>query len=85
MAIDLKTGKEEILVTGHDFYSNPRISNDGQYLTFIAWDHPNMPWDHTILFFCELSKEGAIAKRIVCTTGKPLCSKRFKGRVFYKE
>lgn len=31
------------------FYSNPRISPDGMHLTWIAWEHPQMPWDGTEL------------------------------------
>lgn len=39
----------EILVSGNDFYSNPRISPDGKHLCWLTWNHPNMPWDG-----CEL-------------------------------
>lgn len=40
---------EQVLVTGSDFYSNPRVSPDGTQLCWLQWDHPNMPWDG-----CEL-------------------------------
>jgi hypothetical protein len=33
---------EEILVQGKDFYSNPRISPDGNRLAWLAWNHPDM-------------------------------------------
>ncbi len=33
------------LVAGSDFLAYPRISPDGSRLAWIAWDHPNMPWD----------------------------------------
>lgn len=32
-----------------DFVACPRLSPDGAWLAWIAWDHPNMPWDHTRL------------------------------------
>ncbi len=37
------------LVSGSRFLSNPRISPDGSKLSWLAWDHPNMPWDGTEL------------------------------------
>lgn len=38
------------LAEGHDFYSDPVFSPDGQELAFICWDHPDMPWDRTQLW-----------------------------------
>lgn len=37
------------IVSGSRFLANPRISPDGSRLAWIAWDHPNMPWDGTEL------------------------------------
>ncbi|HZD22410.1 MAG TPA: prolyl oligopeptidase family serine peptidase [Acidimicrobiia bacterium] len=45
VALDLSSGAEEVLVTGRDFVSSPRLSPDGTRLAWLAWDHPNMPWD----------------------------------------
>ncbi len=38
-----------ILARGHDFYMQPAWSPDGTKLCWIAWDHPQMPWDGTYL------------------------------------
>jgi len=38
----------EVVAQGHDFYAAPRWSPDGR-LAWLAWDHPNMPWDGTVL------------------------------------
>ncbi|HEX2902151.1 MAG TPA: prolyl oligopeptidase family serine peptidase [Jatrophihabitans sp.] len=42
------------VVGGSDFLANPRISPDGSKLAWIAWDHPQMPWDGTELRVAEL-------------------------------
>lgn len=37
------------IVSGSRFLAYPRISPDGTRLAWIAWDHPQMPWDGTEL------------------------------------
>ncbi|HEC26963.1 MAG TPA: S9 family peptidase [Gammaproteobacteria bacterium] len=37
------------LVSGADFYTNPVISPDGSQLAWIEWNHPQMPWDGSLL------------------------------------
>ena len=51
-----------ILASGHDFYMQPRISPDGSRLAFIAWDHPNMPWDGTTLYVADLDTTGPLPR-----------------------
>lgn len=46
-------GAVEVLATGCDFYSTPRLSLDGTRLAWIEWDHPNMPWDGTRLLVAD--------------------------------
>ena len=57
-------GNEKVLVEGADFYSNPRISHNGKYLCWISWQHPNMPWDNTTLYFSEINESGVPGKPI---------------------
>lgn len=45
------------LVGGHDFFSAPRPSPDGTRLAWLSWDHPDMPWDATILWVGDLSAD----------------------------
>lgn len=54
--------EESVLVKGADFYSSPRMSHDGQYLCWISWSHPNMPWDNTCLTVAEIKADGHLAK-----------------------
>ncbi|MFV0374212.1 S9 family peptidase [Microbacterium sp.] len=35
------------LATGSDFVAQPALSPDGTRLAWVAWDHPDMPWDAT--------------------------------------
>jgi len=37
------------IADGSDFLAQPALSADGSHLAWIAWDHPNMPWDATEL------------------------------------
>src|SRR5664280_921152 len=36
-----------VIAEGHDFFAAPALSPDDQQLSWIAWDHPRMPWDGT--------------------------------------
>ncbi|MCJ7725882.1 MAG: prolyl oligopeptidase family serine peptidase, partial [Acidimicrobiia bacterium] len=40
----------EVVASGHDFFAAPRISPNGITLAYLAWDHPNMPWNGTTLW-----------------------------------
>lgn len=52
-----------IIVSGNDFYSSPRLSPDGSRLAWLTWNHPNMPWDGTELWIGQLSDDGSVAKK----------------------
>jgi dipeptidyl aminopeptidase/acylaminoacyl peptidase len=51
-------GEPQVLASGRDFYSFPRISPDGGWLAWTCWDHPNMPWDGTELWIAPLQDSG---------------------------
>ena len=52
----------EVLVGGNDFYSTPRLSPDGQQLLWLAWNHPNMPWDGCKLWLADIDEGGNVAE-----------------------
>jgi dipeptidyl aminopeptidase/acylaminoacyl peptidase len=45
-----------VLFADSDFVATPRISRDGRQLAWLAWNHPNMPWDATELWVGRLSE-----------------------------
>jgi len=59
-AVDLATGSVRVLHDQHDFYAAPRLAPDGRRLAFLAWDHPNMPWDGSLLFTADIAADGGI-------------------------
>ena len=63
VAVDLAqpgTASGHIIADGHDFFASPRLSPDGRRLAWLAWNHPNMPWNGTTLYLAALDEEGAI-------------------------
>jgi dipeptidyl aminopeptidase/acylaminoacyl peptidase len=46
--VELRDGALTVVAAGHDFYAAPRFAPDGR-LAWLAWDHPRMPWDGTLL------------------------------------
>ena len=57
VAVNLSTGKTRVVAKGKDFYFNPRLSPDGQWLAYVCYNHPNMPWDQTELHVAKLDKK----------------------------
>jgi dipeptidyl aminopeptidase/acylaminoacyl peptidase len=51
-------GPGKVLFDGSDFVAYPRVSPNGRRIAWIAWDHPNMPWDTTTLYVADLTGSG---------------------------
>jgi len=62
VALDLAGERpRRVIAEGRDFFAGPRLSPDGGRLAWIAWDHPDMPWDATELWTARLDEAGAAA------------------------
>ncbi|MCZ3390237.1 MAG: prolyl oligopeptidase family serine peptidase [Actinomycetia bacterium] len=58
-------GKVTVLNDQHHFYTHPRLSPDGQRVSYIAWDHPQMPWDGTVAAVVEVNTKLPAAERVL--------------------
>jgi len=88
VAIDADgSGPQRILAEGNDFYSTPRLSPDGSRLAWLAWNHPNMPWDGTELWTGTLAADGALrsAQKIAGGADESICQPEWSpdGRLYF--
>ncbi len=65
-AIPFSGGVVDPLVRGADFYAAPCLSDDGERLAWLSWNHPAMPWDNAALWIGDLDPAGA------CTQVRPV-------------
>jgi dipeptidyl aminopeptidase/acylaminoacyl peptidase len=57
VAVAADGSAENVLVSGPDFVSFPRLSPDGTTLAWTQWDHPRMPWDGTELWVADFDTD----------------------------
>jgi dipeptidyl aminopeptidase/acylaminoacyl peptidase len=72
VAVDLErpgASAGEVLAGGHDFFCSARLSPDGSRMLWLAWDHPNMPWNGTMLYVAGLDAAGRPAAPRVIAGG----------------
>lgn len=53
-------GEGDVLFSGTDFVSAPRLSADFNRIAFTTWVHPNMPWDNTSLHSAGFDAGGGL-------------------------
>ena len=63
VSIDLHKSEDvQVLASGSDFYSSPRLSPDNSQLAWLSWNHPNMPWDGTQLWVAQINADGSLGE-----------------------
>lgn len=60
IALSLHDGTRRVLAEGADFYSAPRLSDDGCHLAWIEWDRPELPWTATRLCLAAVETDGPL-------------------------
>lgn len=67
VSIDLITANGDqpgrVIVSGNDFCSSPTLSPDGGRLAWLAWNHPNMPWDGCEVWVGHLDEAGSVIEK----------------------
>ena len=62
-------GTTRILDEQSHFYAHLTLSPDQNCLAWIAWEHPQMPWDGTELFVAAINEQGELSTRKVLAGG----------------
>src|SRR5882762_5527954 len=69
VALSLDGGAAQVLTSGSDFYSSPRITPKGDRMAWLTWNHPNMPWDGCELWTGDFANDGAITNQRLVAGG----------------
>jgi dipeptidyl aminopeptidase/acylaminoacyl peptidase len=87
VSIDIDTGEVQVLVSGSDFYSSPRLCTNGTQIAWISWNHPNMPWDESQLWIANVNADGSLgeAKCIAGGSEESICEPRWSpdGKLYF--
>ncbi|MEU6998912.1 prolyl oligopeptidase family serine peptidase [Nonomuraea sp. NPDC046570] len=69
VAVPLGGGEVRVIARAQHFLMNPRLSPGGGHVSWIGWNHPNMPWDGTELCVAPLSADGTAGPHTVVAGG----------------
>jgi dienelactone hydrolase len=61
-----------VLAAGHDFYGAPSLRPSGDSMVVTAWDHPDMPWDASVILLVTLRVEESGHVRRLQPVGDPM-------------
>lgn len=74
-------GAVQILASGHDFYTSPCYEATSHKVAYVAWDHPNMPWDSTTLYVKDL--HGTSAPLAVVQNASIYAPQWYEGKLYF--
>ena len=60
-AVEDRTAIRPLSSDEYRFTTGPKVSPDGSKAAWIAWNHPNMPWDETELRIATITSTGTFA------------------------
>lgn len=60
----------QVIISGSDFVASPALAPNGKSLSWLQWNHPNMPWDGTQLYYADVAPDGALHNVRLVTGGK---------------
>ncbi|WP_371626924.1 prolyl oligopeptidase family serine peptidase [Streptomyces sp. NBC_01116] len=61
-AADDRAAVRELSDDRHRFVTGPKVSRDGRRAAWIAWDHPRMPWDGTVVMLADIGDTGEFTR-----------------------
>lgn len=50
----------QVIISGTDFVASPALSPDGTQLSWLQWNHPNMPWDGCELWYSDVDVDSTL-------------------------
>ncbi|MDV3293248.1 MAG: prolyl oligopeptidase family serine peptidase [Nitrososphaerales archaeon] len=69
-SVELDGSPAQVMASGNDFYSSPRLDPSGSTLAWLTWNFPNMPWDGTELWVGEIGNDGSVSKKEFVAGGR---------------
>lgn len=59
----------QVIISGTDFVASPALAPNGKSLSWLQWNHPNMPWDGTELWYADVGTDGSLGNIRYVTGG----------------
>jgi len=73
VAVNIETGEVKRIASTADFYMFPRFSPDGKQIVWKQWDHPDMPFTSTEIYWADWKDSGDVHNVEHVAGGKGEC------------
>ncbi|MCC5901490.1 MAG: S9 family peptidase [Halomonas sp.] len=70
----------QVLTEGADFYGAPILSDDGNYLAWVRWSLPHMPWQRSQIYLAQVTPSGQLTETQHWDFGAALSQPQFGPR-----